>query len=240
MTWYDCLHLVSRHALKFTLILCSFFLYCCDEQTNNVASVRVVHHIQDVANIEILLDDQLILEATPNEMSRSVQVPQSLSKNTEMIVRHSGTIKALLRQKMAAIHSRENILILQGNREDIELVQVSQDISLSRDQHMLEIVVINLSSYELPNFSLIHEDANDPISSDEIIQSDVFLTTVPAANNVLLRIEVNDQQDQVQYDTSTEVYEDLLENESSLLLITFEQSRDTEARFTLSWIPTSN
>ena len=51
---------------------------------------------------------------------------------------------------------------------------------------------------------------------------------------------MNDQQDQVQYDTSTEVYEDLLENESSLLLITFEQSRDTEARFTLSWIPTSN
>jgi hypothetical protein len=228
------------------LLLC-LVSYQCDDGNQEEASLRVLHHIQDSANLEILIDKELILEVQPGEMSRSAQIAVSKNEGQQLTIRNSGNLEVLLKQKLNPMNKRENILILEGNSDNIMLTEVSQNIPLDTNQHNLEVIVINLSSanYDLPNFSLIHEDLPDPIRSNDITKgvmsknTDVFLMSVPANNSVQFTIETAESSSDVFYNTDAEIYEDLLPNESSLIIITFTQENDNNATFDLTWLRTS-
>ena len=221
-------HLSSHatHSLKSTRRLVSYIrlslvfsmtlsLICvltgCGVNDDLPASVSVYHDVDNVANLEIFLDDNFKVDVEPKEISRIFNT--SLGAHT-LTVRSSGSPEVLLEMPLANLTERTNLLVLRGSAEQIELIEVSRRLpQVAQDEHKLEVINLAKSDLSFELYSGSDRILTIPFESmnSSALISD-FITLSPEPN---VRFSTNHKP------LSDKPFEDinLAGGESSLLLI---------------------
>ena len=130
------------------------------------ASLWVLHDAEGLANLEVYLDDEFIVEVPPGE--RSVPVGVTLGEH-RLTIRSSGSAQVLFTQKISPLTARASLIVIGGDEEALSLIEVSDPLEeVPEDKHALEIV--DLSGLTEPSVVLLSgqdeadfQDCDSPI-----------------------------------------------------------------------------
>jgi len=102
------------------------------------ASLWVLHDAEGLANLEVYLDDEFIIEVPPGERSAPVGVSLGVHRLT---IRSSGSAQALFTQELKPLTARASLIVIGGDEEALSLVEVSDPLpEVAEEKHALELV----------------------------------------------------------------------------------------------------
>lgn len=121
------------------LLVCCSLGWSCSESASDQVQVWVLHDIPDLANIEMVNGDQVLLEISPGELT---QVSMPLQE-TQLQFRNSGSPEVLLTSSLINFENQAYFFALRGSMEnELSLVEVQQPITrtIGADHHSLTLL----------------------------------------------------------------------------------------------------
>lgn len=124
--------------LAFMSCIMSMMNLSCAKESEGEASLWILHDAEAIANLEVYLDDEFVVEVAPGE--QSVPVGTSLGDHT-LTLRSSGNTNVLLTHELTDLKKRASVIVVYGDAQNLKLLEATQRLpDVNSDEHMLEII----------------------------------------------------------------------------------------------------